>query len=153
MANFLVHMATTRETETMWKTNDLLQGIPFYLFSYHLPRGTRTRTIAQVCLTKNLVRSKGINLLSQRNPGWLFYGWALSVWATEFKWRSHSTLGGPSHNKGNNEMLCEVTKKWAALNWAPTSTLSTGCPLWFSFGWTLTWVNNWFHLGNPLCKK
>jgi hypothetical protein len=50
-------------------------------------------------------------------------------------------------------MLCEVIKKWAALNWTPTSTLSTGCPLWFSFGWTLTWVNNRFHLGNPFCKK
>jgi hypothetical protein len=78
---------------------------------------------------------------------------SLSLWATEFKWRSHSTLGGPSHNKGNNEMLYEVTKKWAALNRAPISTLSTGCTLWFSFGWTLTWVNNWFHLGNPFCKK
>ncbi len=96
---------------------------------------------------------KELTFFPSAKPGWLFNGWILSIWATEFKWRSHSTLGGPSHNKGNNEMLCEVIKKWAALNWTPTSTLSTGCPLWFSFGWTLTWVNNRFHLGNPFCKK
>lgn len=68
----------TRATKTMWKTNDLLQGIPFYLFSCHLPRGTRTRTIAQVCLPKNLVRTKGIDLLSQRKA-WLIILWMNSL--------------------------------------------------------------------------
>jgi hypothetical protein len=35
----------------------------------------------------------------------------------------------------------------------PTSTPSTGWLLWLSCGWTSTWVNISFHLGNPFCKK
>ncbi len=26
-----------------------------------------------------------------------------------------------------------------------------GCPLWLGCGWTSTWVDIWFHLGNPFC--
>jgi hypothetical protein len=36
---------------------------------------------------------------------------------------------------------------------APTISPSTGCWLYDSVVMNLNWVNIWFHLGNPICKK